>query len=79
MWEYQNDDLGGQHDATELDNGNLLCFANGAYAQDLHHSQVWQICPSSKEIVWRYKAKDNMSSFFLPIWEVHNAYLQATR
>ena len=79
MWEYQNDDLGGQHDATELDNGNLLCFANGAYAQGLHHSQVWEICPSSKEIVWRYKAKDNMTSFFLPIWEVHNAYLQATR
>jgi outer membrane protein assembly factor BamB len=66
VWEYQNDDMGGQHDATMLDNGNILCFANGAYARDLHHSQVWEIDPNSNEIIWRYAAKDNMTSFFSP-------------
>ena len=32
VWEFQDDALGGQHDAQMLDNGNILVFANGAYA-----------------------------------------------
>lgn len=66
VWHYQNDELGGQHDAQMLDNGNILVFANGAYASDLHHSQVWEIDPTSNEIVWRYRASDNPQSFFSP-------------
>ena len=66
LWHYQNDDMGGQHDAQMLDNGNILLFANGTYAQDLHHSQVWEIDPATDEIVWRYKARDNPMSFFSP-------------
>ena len=65
-WRYQNQEMGGPHDAQMLDNGHILIFANGLYAQDLHHSQIWQIDPASNEIVWRYKAKDNMTSFFSP-------------
>ena len=65
-WEYQNDDMGGQHDASMLENGNVLCFANGAYAQDLHHSQIWEIDPKTNRVVWRYAARDNMTSFFSP-------------
>ena len=65
-WEFQSDEMGGQHDAQMLDNGNVLVFANGVYAGDLHHSQVWEIDPKSNEVVWRYKAKDNMTSFFSP-------------
>ncbi len=61
-----NQELGGPHDAQMLDNGHILVFANGLYAQDLHHSQIWEIDPASNEIVWRYKAKDNMTSFFSP-------------
>lgn len=66
IWEFQDDALGGQHDAQMLDNGNILVFANGAYAADLHHSQVWEIDPATNEVVWRYVAKDNMTSFFSP-------------
>jgi outer membrane protein assembly factor BamB len=66
VWHYQNDELGGQHDAQMLDNGNVLLFANGAYAADLHHSQVWEINLATNEIVWRYIAKNNPMSFFSP-------------
>jgi len=66
IWHYQNDEMGGQHDAQLLDNGNILLFANGAYSPDLHHSQVWELNPKSNEIVWRYKALDNPQSFFSP-------------
>ena len=66
IWEYQNDEMGGQHDASMLANGNILCFANGAYARDLHHSQIWEIDPKRNEVVWRYKSRDNMTSFFSP-------------
>jgi len=65
-WHYQNEKMGGQHDAQMLHSGNILLFANGAYAADLHHSQVWEIDPSTLEIVWSYKAKDNPQSFFSP-------------
>ena len=58
--------MGGQHDAQMLDNGNILLFANGAFAADLHHSQVWELDPATKEIVWRYQGKDNPQAFFSP-------------
>ena len=65
-WKYQNDEMGGQHDAQMLDNGNILVFANGLYGGDLSHSQVWEINPRTNEIVWRYVAKDDMTSFYSP-------------
>ena len=66
VWKYQNDEMGGQHDAQLLENGNILVFANGAYSRDLHHSQVWEINPATGEIEWCYSARDNMTSFFSP-------------
>jgi len=65
-WHYQNNLMGGQHDAQMLANGNILIFANGAYAPDLHHSAVWEINPATNEIVWQYSAKDNPQGFFSP-------------
>lgn len=65
-WHFQNDNLSGQHDAQMLDNGNILVFANGAFASDLHHSEVWEIDPTTNDVVWRYWAKDNPQSFFSP-------------
>jgi len=66
LWHYQNDKMGGQHDVQMLSNGNILLFANGAYAADLHHSQVWELDPKTRDIVWTYKAQDNPQSFFSP-------------
>ncbi len=65
-WAFQNDDLGGQHDAQMIGNGNMLVFANGVYSQDLHFSSVWEIEPASCEVVWRYRAKRNACSFYSP-------------
>jgi hypothetical protein len=66
IWHYQNDAMGGQHDAQMLDNGNILLFANGAYASDLHFSGVWEVNPKTNEVVWAYTQKDNPQGFFSP-------------
>ena len=67
-WEYHNPELGGQHDCQMLDNGNILVFANGFDVPGArpNFSQVWEIEPESKEIVWRYFAKDNPLTFWSP-------------
>ena len=67
-WEYQNHQLGGQHDCQMLDNGNILVFANGydVPGPKPNYSEVWEIEPESKEIVWRYFAKDNPMTFWSP-------------
>jgi len=66
LWHYQSDMLGGPHDAQMLENGNVLIFANGLYAADLHHSQVWEIDPNTNEIVWRFHQRDNPMQFYSP-------------
>jgi len=67
-WEYQNTALGGQHDCQMLDNGNILVFANGhnSAGGNPNFSQVWEIEPQSKEIVWRYFPKKNPLTFWSP-------------
>lgn len=64
LWEFQDDALGGQHDAQVTDEGTILVFANGTYSSDLMHSQVWEIDRESKEIIWRYTEKRNPMNFF---------------
>lgn len=66
IWEYQNNDLGGQHDCQLIDNGNVLCFANGMFSRDLTCSSVWEIDYNTKEILWAYKPKVNRLSLFSP-------------
>ena len=68
VWEYQNPKLGGQHDCQELENGNILVFANGLNVANSgpNHSEVWEIDRDSKEIVWRYSPKKNPLLFWSP-------------
>ena len=65
-WQLQDDALSGPHDAQRLDNGHILVFANGLYGSDLSHSEVWEIDPATKQVVWRYVAKDDFTSFYSP-------------
>jgi hypothetical protein len=67
-WEYQNHALGGQHDCQELENGNILVFANGhnTSSPGPNYSQVWEIERSTQEIVWRYFPKKNPLTFWSP-------------
>ena len=46
--------------------GYVLVFANGADMGDLHHSQVWEMDLATNEVVWKYTARDDMTSFFSP-------------
>ena len=71
IWEYQNHSLGGQHDCQELENGNILVFANGHNTPansnpGPNFSQVWEIDPKTDEIVWKYFSKRNPLNFWSP-------------
>ncbi|MBA7705859.1 hypothetical protein ES703_114699 [subsurface metagenome] len=54
-----------QHDARELDNGNILIFDNGAHRHNYapSYSRSVEIDPDTDEIVWEYKA-DPPSDFY---------------
>ena len=66
-WTLHEPEFGQQHDVQELDNGNLLFFANGATLAGFHGpetgSRVIEMDPKTKEIVWEYSGKP-ANSFF---------------
>ncbi len=66
-WRWGFDVLGHQHDATMLDNGNILVFDNGAhrlFSKDLdYYSTILEINPSTDKIEWIYK-DDPPSDFY---------------
>ena len=64
LWEFQDDRLGGQHDAQMTDSGTILVFANGLYASEFSHSQVWEIDRESGEVVWKYQERKNPLNFY---------------
>lgn len=55
-WQRRDPDWGGQHDATMLENGNILLFANRLNAGTWRGSQVLEIDPDNEVPVWEYKA-----------------------
>jgi hypothetical protein len=54
-----------QHDARELNNGNILLFDNGTHRHEYEpeYSRVVELDPKTDEIVWEYKANPP-SDFF---------------
>ncbi|HUR76683.1 MAG TPA: aryl-sulfate sulfotransferase [Acidimicrobiales bacterium] len=63
-WRWGDGVLSHQHHATWLDNGNVLCFDNGCHRVDgPAFSQVLEIDPATKEIVWSYKATPVLAFF----------------
>ncbi|MCH2170910.1 aryl-sulfate sulfotransferase [Myxococcota bacterium] len=54
VWSWGRNQLSGPHDASLLDNGNLLIFDNGLGRQ---WSRVVEVDPSTGEIVWQYRAE----------------------
>jgi hypothetical protein len=54
VWSWGQGEISGPHDATVLENGNILVFDNGL---DRGWSRVIELDPLSEEIVWEYKAK----------------------
>jgi hypothetical protein len=57
-WRWGDGVLSHQHHASLLDNGNILVFDNGCHRPDApSFSQVLEIDPATKQIVWTYKAE----------------------
>jgi len=55
LWSYGRGEILGQHDATVLENGNILIFDNGL---SRGWSRVIEVDPNSKEIVWQWSAPE---------------------
>lgn len=57
VWERHEPAWGGQHDAQELPNGNILLFANRLNLGPQRGSAVVEFDPKTNETVWEYMAK----------------------
>ncbi len=55
VWAWGQDELEWPHDATVLDNGNILVFDNGVQRK---WSRVIELDPLTREIVWEYRAPE---------------------
>ena len=67
-WKLSSDVLAQQHNATELDNGNILIFDNGAFraGESVTYTRAIEVNRRTKEIVWEYRDKSQMHNFFTP-------------
>ena len=67
MWRWKPYELGHQHSASILDNGNILVFDNGLHtpnATPLGFSRILEINPSTSEVVWSYIEMDRPKTYF---------------
>lgn len=62
-WEWGDDELGHQHNATELDSGNVMIFDNGAHIRNGATSRIIEVNPETNEIEWTYEGSPPMSFF----------------
>ena len=69
-WRWGPGELGHQHDATMLDNGNILVFDNGTHRQnfgsEVPYSRVLEINPKTDEIEWEYEDERKLL-FYSPV------------
>lgn len=68
VWKVGPEVLAQQHNATELENGNILIFDNGAFrtGESVTYTRAVEISRHSKKIVWEYRDKSQMHNFFTP-------------
>jgi len=64
-WEMCDRSWGGQHDCQQLENGNIILFANGSEQPTPEHSRILEIDPNTKEVVWQYKGQP-IFTFYSP-------------
>lgn len=60
VWAWGPGEISGPHDASVLENGNILLFDNGL---DRGWSRVIEIDPVTERIVWEYKAPEPMEFY----------------
>jgi len=68
VWKLGSDVLAQQHNATELENGNILIFDNGAFrnGESITYTRAIEVDRATKKIVWEYRDRSQMISFFTP-------------
>ncbi|KAK5126946.1 hypothetical protein LTR85_008304 [Meristemomyces frigidus] len=57
LWHLDSSTIAQQHNATELPNGNILLFDNGAFRcrESFQYSRVIEVCRETKKIVWHWR------------------------
>jgi hypothetical protein len=68
VWKLGPEVLAQQHNATELDNGNILIFDNGAFrkGESITYTRAIEVDRQTKNIVWEYRDRSQMHNFFTP-------------
>ncbi|PYH49020.1 PQQ repeat-containing protein [Aspergillus saccharolyticus JOP 1030-1] len=68
VWHLGPETLAQQHNATELANGNLLIFDNGAFraGESIPYSRAIEVDRTTKRIVWEYHDRSQPIAFFTP-------------
>lgn len=67
VWKLDSSVLAQQHNANELENGNILIFDNGAFRDGLSitFTRAIEVDRKTKQIVWEYRDRQ-MEAFFTP-------------
>lgn len=68
IWRVGPEMVAQQHNATELDNGNILIFDNGAFrnGESIQFTRAIEVDRKTKEIVWQYRDKSQWIYFYSP-------------
>jgi hypothetical protein len=67
-WRWGSGELANPHDATSLDNGNILIFDNGMYraGSEICYSRVVEVNPKTSKVEWEYLG-DPLTAFYSSI------------
>jgi hypothetical protein len=68
VWKLDSSTLAQQHNATELENGNILIFDNGAFrnGESITYTRAIEVDRKTRKIVWEYRDTAQMHNFFTP-------------
>ena len=68
VWKLGPEVLAQQHNATELENGNILIFDNGAFrgGESITYTRAIEVDRATKKILWEYRDRSQMHNFFTP-------------
>ncbi|KAJ5110178.1 hypothetical protein N7532_002823 [Penicillium argentinense] len=68
VWKVGSDVLAQQHNATEMENGNILIFDNGTFrnGESITYTRAIEVDRTTKNIVWEYRDRSQMLYFFTP-------------
>jgi hypothetical protein len=63
QWKWGPGEISHQHHATQLDNGRILLFDNGAHRRGASYSRVIEVDPTTSQIAWEYQAEPRISFY----------------